>query len=306
MRVYRRCARLVRGASSQARGAVGRLALVIGVTGAIAGCNGSSALEELLEARRLSADLLVQFTKAADASNRAVMADTDEASIAFAREAEHSTEAVQKGVDTLSPLLKSLRYPEEETLLQEFAARFAEYRALDRTILDLAVENTNLKAQRLSFGSAQEAADAVRDALGSIAPSDPANSWHVRALAANALASVREIQVLQAPHIAEAGDTAMAAIEKRMASAEATARTALRELASLVQPASRPKVAAANASLDRLMEINAQIIDLSRRNTNVRSQALSLNKKGKITAACEDRLRAIQAALANRGFMGTR
>jgi hypothetical protein len=47
-----------------------------------------TALERLMEARRLGADLLVQLTKAADASNRAVMADTDEASIKFAREAE--------------------------------------------------------------------------------------------------------------------------------------------------------------------------------------------------------------------------
>ena len=38
-------------------------------------------------AQKLSADLLVQFTKAADAANRAVMADTDEASVAFAGEA---------------------------------------------------------------------------------------------------------------------------------------------------------------------------------------------------------------------------
>src|SRR5437762_462697 len=45
-----------------------------------------TALERLLESRRLASDLLVQFTKAADASNRAVMADTDDASKAFAHE----------------------------------------------------------------------------------------------------------------------------------------------------------------------------------------------------------------------------
>ena len=46
---------------------------------AAAGCIKApeTVLERLVEARRLAADLLVQFTKAADASNRAVMADTD-------------------------------------------------------------------------------------------------------------------------------------------------------------------------------------------------------------------------------------
>jgi len=43
-----------------------------------------TVLQQLMDARRLSADLLVQFTRTDDASNRAVMADTDEASIAFA------------------------------------------------------------------------------------------------------------------------------------------------------------------------------------------------------------------------------
>jgi hypothetical protein len=54
------------------------------------------------------------------------------------------------------------------------------------------------------------------------------------------------------------------------------------------------------------MEVNTQIIGLSRRNTNVRSLAMSLNEKGKLTTACEDRLRALQAALAKRGFTATR
>jgi hypothetical protein len=52
-------------------------------------------------------------------------------------------------------------------------SRFAEYRVLDRKILDLAVENTNLKAQRLALGPAQEAADAFRDALKAARPPRP-------------------------------------------------------------------------------------------------------------------------------------
>ena len=189
----------------------------------------NTALEHVSEARGRSADLLIQFTKAADASNRAVMADTDDASLVFAREAAQATATVQKDVEALGPLLEGLGFSEEETLLQEFGARFAEYRTLDRTILDLAVENTNLKAQALSFGEAQQAADALRDSLDALAPADPGKDrWQVKALAAEALAEARDIQALQAPHIAEAGEASMTAIEKRMASSEAAARSALR------------------------------------------------------------------------------
>ena len=54
------------------------------------------------------------------------------------------------------------------------------------------------------------------------------------------------------------------------------------------------------------MGVNAQIVALSRRNTNVRSLALSLGQKRTLTAACEDSLRALEDALAKRGFTATR
>ncbi len=137
---------------------------------AATGCNVNRALEQLSEARGLSSDLLVQFVKASDAANRAVMADTDAASTEFAREAEQAKQGVQKDIDALGPVLDSLKFADERRLLQQFVGRFAEYTALDRHILDLAVENTNLKAQRLSFGPAQEAAYAFSDALQALTP----------------------------------------------------------------------------------------------------------------------------------------
>jgi Four helix bundle sensory module for signal transduction len=285
---------------------IGRVAAIIVLAGSIGGCDVNTALKELSEARQLAADLLVQFTKASNAANLAVMADTDETSVAFAHEAEQATEAIQKDADRLSPILRQLRFWKELELLEEFGTRFAEYRALDRNILDLAVENTNLKAQRLSFSAAQEAADAFRNSLESVAPLDAKDTWRVRALAATAVASAREIQALQAPHIAEADDATMTSLEKRMATSEKAARSVLQTLAGLIQPASRPQLAAATAALDRLMQINTQIISLSRRNSNVRSLALSLNQKRKVTASCEESLRALRDALSKRGFTGIR
>jgi hypothetical protein len=266
------------------------------LAGAAAGCGEdvNVVLQRLSEARQITADLLVQFTKTADAANRAVMADTDEASVAFASEAERATAAIQKDVDTLTPLLQTLGYSDETRLLREFNERFAEYHALDRPILDLAVENTNLKAQRLAFGPAQEAANAFRNALKAVPPSAPGkDAWQIEALVARAVTTVREIQVLQAPHIADADE-------------EIEARRSLEALRALTPPASKPHLDAATAALTRFMELNAQIIALSRRNTNVRSLALSLDQKRTITVDCEARLHALQDALAKRGYTGVR
>ena len=275
--------------------------------GAAAGCDVNTALEHQAEARRLAASVLIEFTKAADASNRAVMADTDEASVAFAREADQATQAAQKNTDALGPRLRDLGYSDESRLLEQFVSRFAEYRAMDWRILDLAVENTNLKAQRLSFGPAQEAADTFRDSLAAVVPSVPAkDKWQAEALVARAVETVREIQVLQAPHIADADDAVMTRMEQRMGTSEAAARSAVETLATLVPPASRPRLAAATAALTQFMDLNAQIIALSRRNTNVRSLALALDQKRTLTAACSESLHALQDALAKRGFTGTR
>jgi hypothetical protein len=281
---------------------------LIGAAG-VAGCRTTplnTSLQRLLDAGKLAADLEIQFTKTGDAANRAVMADTDETSVAFAREAEQATQAVEKDSAALRPLLTALEYSNELRLLDEFDQRFAEYRKLDRSVLDLAVENTNLKAQRLSFGPAQEAADAVQNSLDALMPATQADMWRVKALAATAVAAVREIQALQAPHVAESDDAAMTRIEKRMTAEEGEARNALKMLAGLIAPGSRAQLAAASTALDRFVDLNRQLITLSRRNTNVRSLALSLGQKRMLTATCEDSLRALQDALSKRGFSATR
>jgi hypothetical protein len=271
---------------------------------AAAGCGGNvnAALQQLSEARRLSAELLVEFTKADDAANRAVMADTDEASVAFAKEADESKQAVQKDLDALAPLIDHLGYADEGHLLTEFTARFGQYRDLDRNILDLAVQNTNLKAQRLSFGPAQAAAEAFRSALDGLEAADRKDTWQVRALASQAELGLSQIEILQPPHIADADDQVMSRLEARMAASESAARRTLATLQPLVAAASRPQLAAAAMELDRFMTINTQIVGLSRQNTNVRSLILSLNQKRPLVDSCEESLRALQNALAKRGY----
>ncbi len=273
----------------------------------LTGCSNGSALERLSEARRLSADLLIQFEHASNAANQAVMADTDEASIAFAKQADETKKQVQADIDALRPLLHDLNYADEIRLLEKFVEAFEEYRDLDRRILELAVENTNLKAQRLSFGESQQAADTFAQVLNTIAPAVPAaDTWRVKALVAGAIADLRAIQVAQGPHIAEADDAVMTRIEQQMKASETTVRTSLDALGRLAPSSTQPRVAEARTTFDRFMSVNAQIVDLSRRNTNVRSLMLTLNEKGKVTSTCEQSLRALQDTLSTRGLGGSR
>jgi hypothetical protein len=155
--------RRVRSSASVTRFARWTIIAALSVAaGAMSGCREAPVARytQRESANRLAGDLRVAFNRAADAANRAVMADTDEASVAFARDAEGARQTVRRDADALTPLLRSLGYTDEVRLLADFGGHFAEYEALDREVLTLAVENTNLKAQRLSYGPARAAADA--------------------------------------------------------------------------------------------------------------------------------------------------
>jgi hypothetical protein len=265
------------------------------------------AFVELDQARHTAADLRIQFGKAVDASNRAVMAETDEASIAFAREAEQTSRLVENDTLSLTSLLRSLHYPVEIRLLDDFKRHFSEYLALDRSILELAVENTNLKAQRLSFGASREAADGFRKSIESVAGTVPQKDrCRVELLVAKAVLAVREMQVLQAPHIAESDAATMTHIENELDRRQVSARDAVGDVSKLVALNARKPVVAALEQLERFKTISDQIVALSRRNSNVRSLDLALRTKPPLTAACDNSLRALQDALVNQGFKATR
>jgi hypothetical protein len=284
------------------------LACVVPVLGLAFGCQGGrSFFTQVADSHRLAGELRIQFNQAADASNRAVMADTDETSIAFAHDAEKALQIVDSDVEALMPLLRSLGFAKEIQSLEDFAKHFAKYRELDHTILTLAVENTNLKAQGLAFGPARETADNFRNSLGAVALRVPSKDrFRIEGLIAKAVLAVREIQILYGPHIAEPDDAAMSNMEQEMANLDANARGAVASLTELVSRDARPSLSIALSALDRFKDLSRQIVALSRRNTNVRSLKLSLQTKPALTAACDESLRALQELLAKEDIKATR
>ena len=81
------------------------LAAVLCAAAATACRYPAAALTQLLEARRLASELHVQFVQAADAANRAVMADTDEGSAAAADEARRARQTVERNAEALQTML---------------------------------------------------------------------------------------------------------------------------------------------------------------------------------------------------------
>jgi hypothetical protein len=276
---------------------------------AVAACDRGIdvALTQQIEAQKLAADIRVQLHRSAESVQRAIMADTDDASASSVREAEEATAALDHDRLAIEPILAEIGSDVEKKLAGDFADAFGRLRELDRTLLGLAVENTNAKAQRLSFGPARDAADALRDHLARAVRAAPAaKELRAQLLAARVQLGVREIQALQAPHIAEAEDAAMTRLEQKMTDSEAAARGSLAELAQLLGAAGDRELAAAREQIDRFAQTQRELIALSRENSEVKSLAVALGDKRTLTATCDAAVIALQQELAKHGLQATR
>lgn len=261
------------------------LGVVTFVVAAAACSTPPLALHAAAESRQAVAEARTALAAAAEASNRAVMGVAEAAADARAHR-----KTLASRLATLPAIVESMHDENSSQLLEQVRPCVDEYGRVDDEVLTLAVEGSNARASHLEFVDAWTAADAFADGLTAAADA---------ATAAPAIAAVREIQALQAPHIAEAGDAAMTVLESRIRTAADRARAA-----AGVAAANRRQ--AVTAALDRFLAINDEIISLSRRNTNVRSLALALGRRRAMAADCDGRLQQLDAALAAHRFGGTR
>jgi hypothetical protein len=238
----------------------------------------------------MSRDLLAS----AEAEKSAVMADTDEASQVFAEQSTQAAHTVEKARRELEPLLGSAR--QEAQLFREFSSCWDKLQEIDREVLSLAVQNTNLKAFRLSFVLAADAIWRMETALNHLMDmvSSSPNAVGITRRAAQAVIGALHMYTLHAPHIAESTATRMDEMEADMQSLDTQVTEALQSLHALVDESGKPFLDAAWAAYKDFQTIHAEIVALSRQNTNIRSFALSLGQKRKMTAQCQEVLAALQ------------
>jgi len=257
---------------------------------------GQTAYRQALHTTELVEQMGDALHEAARWEKQAVMAETDEESQRFAQGARSATD---KAGGLLAELKKlPLRTPRETELAARFEAAFAEYLRADEEVLALAVQNTNISALALSFGKAAGALGEMTQALQPLL--DGPGDKQARQ-AQRALCGALRIQTLHAPHILEKTDRRMDMLEKDMAASDKAVRQAL---AALGRDAAGAK---ALAAYERYWKLTGEIFELSRRNTNVLSLALSLERKTRVLAVCDEALRALEVNVRERmASMATR
>jgi hypothetical protein len=238
------------------------------------------------------------LASASDAEKSAVLAASDQASQAYADQARAATAQVDKERTELAELLAS-GTPQEKDSFEQFSKCFLDFRRVDDELLGLAVKNTNLKAYNLAFGPAAGAIKEMDSALSKVIAKSAAwpDAMAITSLAFAAQASALRVQALLAPHIAEQTDARMDEMEAQMTAEDRAVIKDLDDLASFRELRGDADLAAAVASYKRFAELRMQILALSRENTNVRSLALSLNQKRKVTIVCQDALAALRDSI---------
>ena len=257
---------------------------------------------------RLVSEMRVNLNASVEAEKSAVLADTDEASRAYADQALGLSTAVEDARLELEVLIEAEKMGREVDLFWEFSTCWERFRQIDQELLPLSVLNTNLKASELSFDSAQKAIKQLEKSLDALMNSGVSNdkSCGIVKLTLRVLTAALKIHALQSPHIAESRQEKMDEIEATIQTQDALVNQSLDALSVLMTPKNKPLVEAAKAVYAEFWRINTEVMKLSRQNSNVRSLALSLGQKRNVTIQCQDALAALEETIQSKVYKATR
>ncbi len=235
-----------------------------------------------------------KLLESVEAEKSAVLATTDEESEASAVEAKNYEAEINKMRGELRQLIVADGRREEIGNLDAFDVAWAKLERLDERLLRLAVANTNLKATRLLSRDGGAALDRFVGALTNMqqAVTDPEL---LRTLARASVAALRTESLLFV-HIPSADDAEMTRLEQQIHDLDAEVERGLSTARESGQPGSE-QLAAASQAWGDYQRVAAEVIQLSRQNTNVISTDVSVHEKRQATKECLVALSALSDAV---------
>jgi hypothetical protein len=251
----------------------------------------------------LLSTMRIHLLEAIEAEKSAVLAITDEASEGFAAQARQAADGVESSRKEIESIIHQEKLPGETAMINEFNVCWAHYRKLEETILDLAIQNTNLKAQKISAMQCAQELEHFEASLNRLIHRNKNGSQcnRVVMLSYEALTAGLNIFALHKPHIEEADDQEMDKIEQSIKSYDESARKALGSLRSIASLIDNEDLKHAETAYERFMNLTGEVLKLSRMNTNIKSADLSLGKIRLISSQCQEILTKLQETVQAQG-----
>lgn len=264
------------------------------VVAAVVGCSSEPFLVRQMRKERLINAIRHALLESVEAEKSAVLAVTDEESQELAVEAQRYAEKINRLRGELQSLIVADGQAQEVEKFEAFDAAWAEFEDVDKRLLALAVANSNLKAARLAAREGTAALDRLTDALAEMQrmATEPAT---IRTLSRAAVAASR-VHTLVSVHIPAADDAEMTHLEQQM---RTLSEEVDRSLSSARESAQLPseQLATASQAWSDYRRVLADVLRLSRENTNVISFDVSIHEKRQVTQQCLSALAALLAAV---------
>ena len=256
----------------------------------------------------LLSTMRIHLLEAIEAEKNAVMAITDEASENFAARARQAADEVESSRKGVESIIQQEKLPRETEIFHEFNICWSQFRKLDETILALATQNTNLKAQKISATQGAQEIERFEQSLNLLIHRNTNNNQRNEAviLSYEALIASLKIVALHKPHIEEADDQEMDKIEQSIKSYDQSARKALGSLRSIADLSDSEDLKNAEIAYEQFMNLTSEVLRLSRMNTNIKSAELSLGRKRLISSQCQEILATFQETVQAQRSNATR
>lgn len=258
----------------------------------------------IIKKKEILSQMRVNLYKSVEMEKSAVMALTDAESQDFASQSFAASAAVDQDLVQMQTLVDATPLQDEEKIIGEFKNCWSEFHKLDQMILELAVQNTNLKAAALSEEKGGAAIQRFELALKDVMQSSAKTREDARVAASawRAIAACRQIINMLTSHIAETSNEKMDQIELQIKGTEKDATLSLDELGAIAEGENQDAMSQARAAFLEFMVVAAKVQKLSRENSNIKSLELSLGKKRIISAQCAEILTAFQNTVQSRPF----
>jgi hypothetical protein len=258
--------------------------------------DNSNSFNTQLIKHNLISTMRIHLLEATEAEKNAVLAITDEASATFAAKARQATDHVESSRKEFDAIIHQENFPPETNKINEFNVCWSQYKKLDETILGLAVQNTNIKAQRISAAQGIQILEEFEGHLKNLIHRNSHGNQcnNISMLSYEALTASLKVFALHKPHIEAADDQEMDKIEQSIKSYDESASKAMGAIQTISGLADDKDLKAAETVYQQFMKMTGEVLQLSRMNTNIKSAELSLGKMRLISSQCQEILDNLQ------------
>jgi hypothetical protein len=247
----------------------------------------------------LISSMRIHLLEAIEAEKNAVLAIDDEESKGYATKALQAADEVENIRKYIVPIIQQDGIQSESELINDFNTCWLQFRKLDESLLNLATQNTNVKAGKISTAYGiqfiQSLEDSINRIIKHIDQSDAITSAY------DALTASIKIYALHKSHIEAADDQQMDKIEQDIKAYDEAAKKAFSHLNSVAVLKENLDLKKAETAYVKFIQLTNEVIRLSRMNTNIKSTELSMGKKRLISTQCQVILTTLQNTVQTQG-----